>query len=137
MEGWKGGRVEGWKDGRNGRLEGWKIGQYGTAGSPSRPPRRLSSGNAAARGTATLQVQNGLQRFDGNLEGFILPSFHPSNPPSLHFFQRAVAQKPVFHHAFNSTSCSLRLCGEISSASRLTFIFKLARPLFCDRFSCY
>jgi hypothetical protein len=45
MEGWKNGRVEGWK--------GWKGGQretgYGRAGSPSRPQTGLSSRNTAAR----------------------------------------------------------------------------------------
>ena len=29
VEEWKGGRLEGWKDGRVGRMEGWKSGRVG------------------------------------------------------------------------------------------------------------
>jgi hypothetical protein len=70
--------MEGWKDGR---MEEWAM--------RDGPPRKLSSGNAAARGTASPQS---LKRFEWDIEGSTLPFFHSSILP---FFQRAAAQKPI------------------------------------------
>jgi len=39
-------------------------------------PRKLSSGNAAARGTA---IPQSLKRFEWDIEGSTLPPFHSSN----------------------------------------------------------
>ena len=97
--------MEGWK------VEEWKGGRMEERAMRDGLPRKLSSGNAAARGTA---IPQSLKRFEWDIEGSTLPPFHSSILPTCS------GPKAHSHHSFNSTSV---LCASVVKFLRFEIDF--------------